>query len=81
MLAHASLFDFSNFPADSPHRSPVHNPLILHNTKRINLMKSEMGGHPILEYIGLRAKCYSLLLEPHVQAAMENFAPIKCKGD
>ena len=79
MLAHAEEFDFSNYPVDSRHRS-AENPHLRGNTKRINVMKDEMGMAPILEYVGLRAKVYSLLVAPKVVAKMENFVPVKCKG-
>ena len=79
MLAHADEFDFSNYPVDSRHRS-AENPHLRGNTKRINVMKDEMSMAPILEYVGLRAKVYSLLVAPKVRAKMENFVPVKCKG-
>ena len=79
MLMHADEFDFSNYPVDSKHRS-AQNPYLRENTKKINVMKDEMGMAPILEYCGLRAKVYSLHVAPEVEAKMDNFVPVKCKG-
>jgi hypothetical protein len=46
-------FDTSNYPRDHPLFSEQ-------NKKELGFMKDEMGGEPILEYVGLRAKMYSV---------------------
>ena len=79
MLDHADVFDFSNYLAESNHRS-AQNPYLRENTKKINVMKDEMGMAPILEYVGLRAKVYSLHVADEVVAEMDNFVPVKWKG-
>ena len=81
MLKHANEFDFTNFPAESKHQSLEHNPYLRENERKINVMKDEMGMAPILEYCGLRAKVYSLLVEDHVAAGIKDFVPVKCKGE
>ena len=46
-------FDTSNYPRDHPLFSDQ-------NKKELGFMKDEMGGKPIIEYVGLRAKMYSV---------------------
>jgi hypothetical protein len=46
-------FDTSNYPKD-------HHLFSDQNKKELGFMKDEMGGEPILEYIGLRAKMYCI---------------------
>ena len=48
-------FDFSNYPLDHPNFDNDINHLIP------GKMKDEMGGQLILEFVGLRAKMYSIL--------------------
>ena len=47
-------FDFSNYPADHPNFDDSNNLIP-------GKMKDEMGGELILEFVGLRAKMYSIL--------------------
>jgi hypothetical protein len=49
-------FDFSEYPTDHPNYSAK-------NKKVIGKMKDETNGVPIKEFIGLRAKMYSIKLE------------------
>ena len=56
MLADADHFDTSDYPADHPNYSVV-------NKKVLGKFKDETAGRPILEFVGLRAKMYSILLE------------------
>ena len=48
-------FDFSNYPMDHPNFDDDINHL------KPGMMKDEMGGQLILEFVGLRAKMYSIL--------------------
>ena len=48
------LFDLSDYPQDSPYYDPT-------NKKVIGMMKDELNGKVILEFVGLRAKMYSIL--------------------
>ncbi|XP_066933395.1 uncharacterized protein [Clytia hemisphaerica] len=50
------LFDFSDYPRN-------HQCFSLQNKKRIGKMKDEMHASPILEFVGLRAKMYSILVD------------------
>ena len=52
----AELFDFADYPSDHPNFSTV-------NKKVVGKMKDECNGRLVREFIGLRAKQYSLLLE------------------
>ena len=56
MQADKDLFDTSDYPKDHPLYSPV-------NSKVIGKMKDECNGKPPLEFVGLRSKMYSLLLQ------------------
>jgi hypothetical protein len=49
-------FDTSNYPKD-------HHLFSDKNKKELGFMKDEMGGEPILEYVGLRAKMYCIKTE------------------
>ena len=49
------LFDTSDYPHDHPCHSDA-------NKKVVGVFKDETCGRPIKEFVGLRAKCYSLLL-------------------
>ena len=53
-------FDFSNFPETSPYHNKI-------NQAVIGKMKDECKGQPISEFVGLRAKNYSLLLNGDIQ--------------
>ena len=55
MLADAGQFDTSDYPTDYPNFS-------LANKKVLGKFKDETAGRPILEFVGLRAKMYSILL-------------------
>ena len=54
------LYDFSEYPFDHPLYSTQ-------NKKKIGKMKDELNPLPLQEFIGLRAKCYSLLFEGKVK--------------
>ena len=49
-------FDFSNYPINHPHFST-------YGKKQIGLFKDELASKTLVEFVGLRAKCYSLLFE------------------
>ena len=49
-------FDFSDFPKDHKCYSDL-------NKKKLGCFKDETAGTPIVEFVGLRAKMYSILLE------------------
>lgn len=52
-------FDFSNYDGAPPESSKLYNV----SRKAVpGLMKDETGGHPIYDWIGLRAKLYSMLV-------------------
>lgn len=53
-------FDFSNYPED-------HLLFSLEGKAQVGLFKDETGGVPIVEFIGLRSKVYSLLTADGVQ--------------
>ena len=55
MRGDAHLFDTSDYPTGHPNLS-------LANKKVLEKFKDETAGRPILEFIGLRAKMYSILL-------------------
>jgi hypothetical protein len=55
--------DTSNYPPD-------HELFSLKNAKVLGLFKDECSGNPPIEYIGLRAKMYSLLVEEDKPAKM-----------
>ena len=54
MIAHAGLYDTSNYPREHPLHS-------VENKKVLGKMTDECAGRPIAEYIGLRPKMYSIL--------------------
>ena len=59
MEKHIDLYDTSDFPKEH----------YLHNTKNkkvLGKMKDECAGKPIIEYVGLRPKMYSILMDEHV---------------
>ena len=53
MYEDKELFDLSNYPADSPFHDPT-------NQKVLGKMKDETASVPIEEFVGLRAKMYSI---------------------
>ncbi|KAK3757404.1 hypothetical protein RRG08_033172 [Elysia crispata] len=54
MVAHAGLYDTSDYPREHPLHS-------VENKKVLGKMTDECAGRPIAEYIGLRPKMYSIL--------------------
>ena len=56
MLKYLHLFDTSNYPKD-------HFLYSEENKKKVGLFKDESGGKPIYQFVGLRPKLYSILLE------------------
>ena len=54
MIAHAKLYDTSDYPREHPMHS-------VENKKVLGKMTDECAGRPIAEYIGLRPKMYSIL--------------------
>ena len=54
MIAHAGLYDTSDYPREHPLHS-------VENKKVLGKMTDECAGRPIAEYIGLRPKMYSIL--------------------
>ena len=54
MIAHAGLYDTSDYPCEHPLHS-------VENKKVLGKMTDECAGRPIAEYIGLRPKMYSIL--------------------
>src|ERR1700690_1527719 len=55
MRDHAALFDTSDYPKDHPNYSAA-------NCKVMGKFKDECNGTPPIEFVGLRAKMYSLLV-------------------
>jgi hypothetical protein len=66
MEKHSDWFDTSNFEKDHPMFS-------VKNKGQYGLLKSETGSRLIQEYVGLRAKMYSLLCSDHTEKTV-------CKG-
>ena len=60
MLEMKEHFDTSDYPVDHPNYSLV-------NKKVIGKFKDELNGKPMWEFVGLRAKMYSILKEQAVQ--------------
>ena len=56
LKAHEDLFDFSEYPTDHPNYSDK-------NKKVIGKMKDETHSKRIMEFVGLRSKMYSCLIE------------------
>ena len=54
MGEHLELFDTSEYPKAHPCYSET-------NKKKLGTFKDETNGTPILEFVGLRAKCYSFI--------------------
>lgn len=57
MLEDHQLFDTSDYPSDHPNYSLV-------NKKVLGKFKDELNGKPAMEIVGLRAKCYAVLVDP-----------------
>ena len=69
MQRRADLFDFSNYPPNHPCYSVA-------NKKVIGKMKDELGGAPMREFVGLRAKLYAF----RYRDSEEEREVKKCKG-
>ena len=54
-------FDTSEFPED--HEKVMDGTIPRINKKVLGLMKDEAGGKQIVDFVGLRAKCYSFMLD------------------
>ena len=68
-------FDFSNYPINHPYYSAK-------GKKQIGLFKDELASKILVEFIGLRAKCYSLLFEVDDDAVYREggFEKLTAKG-
>ena len=64
MLKNHEQFDFSRFSAEHPMFQSLSSDKIEHlrakNAKKVGFMKDEMNGDILLEFVGIRAKAYSL---------------------
>ena len=59
MLDNLDRFDMSNYPEDSPYRN-------ISNTAKIGFFKNETAGTEIIEFVGLKPKCYSIKCEDSI---------------
>ena len=59
----ADYFDFSDYPIDHPVRKTLGEERVIKNKKIPGLFKDECNGRIIVEFIGLRPKMYSILME------------------
>ena len=59
----ADHFDFSDYPMDHPVRMALGEERVNKNKKIPGLFKDECNGRTIVEFIGLRPKMYSILME------------------
>ena len=66
----AENFDTSDFPSDHP--KVLDGTIKRMNKKVLGMMKDETFGMPIVDFVGLKAKCYSFILEESGKR--------KCKG-
>ena len=66
----AENFNTSEFPSDHP--KVLDGTIKRMNKKVLGMMKDETCGKPIVDFVGLKAKCYSFLMEDSGQR--------KCKG-
>ena len=66
----AENFDTSDFPSDHP--KVLDGTIERMNKKVLGMMKDETQGKPIVDFVGIRAKCYSFILE--------DTGKRKCKG-
>ena len=53
LFEHKEFFDYSDYPKDSPYYDPT-------NKKVVGKFKCETKGAPIIDFVGLRPKMYSL---------------------
>ena len=56
------VFDFSNYPTDHPLKTQW-----TQNNGKLGYFKNDTKGQPIKEFIGLRSKMYSILVEKTVE--------------
>eukprot|EP01047_Picozoa_sp_COSAG01_P060395 COSAG01_NODE_7397_length_3224_cov_1.757120_2_plen_183_part_00 len=68
MMQDRHLYDLSNYPADSPCYDPV-------NKKVLGKFKDECEGTPVLEFVGLRPKMYSLKISATKQKGTAKGVP------
>lgn len=69
MIQNLHLFDTSNYPTDSPLYS-------LERKQTVGVMKDELGGIPLKEFVALRPKMYSFIYHKNDQEINEK----RCKG-
>ena len=73
MMCAADRFDFSSYDVVHPCFDGLHGEIVQNlkrqNKKVIGKMKDELDGFTMVEFIGLRAKCYSFLIDATQQAA------------
>ena len=62
MKKESNLYDFSEYPNDHSNYDPT-------NKKVIGKFKDETNGKPIIEFLGLRSKMYSILLDKNKNKA------------
>ena len=67
MKEDGDLFDFSGYNLDG-YRSQDNT-----NKKTVYKFKDETDGVPIREFVGLRSKCYSILLDDKLEVTKNNF--------
>ena len=66
-------FDFASYPKTSPFYDPANN-------KVIGKFKDEAGSKPITEFVGLRPKMYSFLVEGEAHVEEKHRAKGICRG-
>lgn len=69
MLQHLHLYDTSNYPSDSPLFSNDRK-------KKVGVMKDELAGIPMKEFVALRPKMYSFIYNKNDEQLNEK----RCKG-
>ena len=77
---HPELFDFSGY--EKEHKCSINNPYLVKNKKRIGVMKDELNGMLMTEFVGLRSKLYSFKIakEDKLKAKKQKIINQKCKG-
>ena len=77
MVKEQALYDFSNYAPSNPY----YKRNFKDNKAKLGLMKDEAAGHPITEYVGLRAKMYSFEEgEPKADGTLEITNHHRAKG-